>query len=338
MFSPLYTVLLLAPSRSFLPLFKEYRAFSLYDFIRHDTRIEAELFCVTQGLAGVADRWSALDDYFDRLLVDDFMEPTKYSKLLFDDENFTRSRKYFWAIGCLNEFDVSIADNIKQWDLYYEGSIKPALDKLNLAELFDAARLTKPKSGDAYNEKRVQEFENLAKQARRHRDILENLRTQFKNKLETVKTLRDGLFNASALVESRASTRLGQNVKLLTYVSIFYLPLAFCAALWAIPNIQEKSTKVPFVVTSVLVGFVTYFIVFNMDFMTNKLKMWYLPRRQNVVTQMQNQNDWWNQIGQRFEEFKPSSESKVPTEWWIPLYVAHQALKKRTWTWKKGEA
>jgi hypothetical protein len=31
-------------------------------------------------------------------------------------------------------------------------------------------------------------------------------------------------------MESRESTRLGQNVKLLTYVSIFYLPLAFCTA------------------------------------------------------------------------------------------------------------
>jgi hypothetical protein len=30
-------------------------------------------------------------------------------------------------------------------------------------------------------------------------------------------------------MESRASTRLGHNVALLTYVSIFYLPLAFCA-------------------------------------------------------------------------------------------------------------
>lgn len=30
-------------------------------------------------------------------------------------------------------------------------------------------------------------------------------------------------------MESRSSTRLGQNVQLLTYVSIFYLPLAFCA-------------------------------------------------------------------------------------------------------------
>lgn len=37
------------------------------------------------------------------------------------------------------------------------------------------------------------------------------------------------LFNASALIESRSSTRLGQNVKLLTYVSIVYPPLAFCA-------------------------------------------------------------------------------------------------------------
>ena len=35
------------------------------------------------------------------------------------------------------------------------------------------------------------------------------------------------LFTASGVVESRASTRLGEIVKLLTYVSIFYLPLTF---------------------------------------------------------------------------------------------------------------
>lgn len=35
------------------------------------------------------------------------------------------------------------------------------------------------------------------------------------------------LFNASAVIESRASTRLGENVKLLTFVSIFFLPLTF---------------------------------------------------------------------------------------------------------------
>lgn len=29
-------------------------------------------------------------------------------------------------------------------------------------------------------------------------------------------------------MESRASTRLGENVRLLTYVTIFFLPLSFC--------------------------------------------------------------------------------------------------------------
>lgn len=36
------------------------------------------------------------------------------------------------------------------------------------------------------------------------------------------------LFNASAVMESRMSTRLGENIKLLTLVSIFFLPLSFC--------------------------------------------------------------------------------------------------------------
>ena len=43
------------------------------------------------------------------------------------------------------------------------------------------------------------------------------------------------LFNASAVIESRASTRLGENVKLLTFVSIFFLPLSFCTVSAQIP-------------------------------------------------------------------------------------------------------
>lgn len=30
-------------------------------------------------------------------------------------------------------------------------------------------------------------------------------------------------------METRAATQLGTNMKLLTYVSVFYLPLSFCA-------------------------------------------------------------------------------------------------------------
>jgi len=71
-------------------------------------------------------------------------------------------------------------------------------------------------------------------------------------------------------------------MKLLTYISIFYLPLAFCAmclllslslpwntntlmALWAIPNITDSLTRTPFIIAAILIGFVTYIIVFNLN-------------------------------------------------------------------------
>jgi len=79
--------------------------------LKKRTAFQSELYCI---LEQVIDRWTALDEYLNQLLVEYFMDPKQYSKLLFDDENLTRSRKYFQAIGCLNEFDTSISDNMKQ--------------------------------------------------------------------------------------------------------------------------------------------------------------------------------------------------------------------------------
>jgi hypothetical protein len=207
---------------------------------------QEEITCFIKGLEVVLKRWSSLDQYLEKLLVEDFMVPKQYATLLFDDENFTRSRKYFWAIGCLNEFISS-------------------------------------------------KFEDLIKVGSTQRESLANLKTQFEGKLETVKALRDGvcqstckiqlhllrhqpradnrnqnwlantsapqLFNASALVESRASTRLGENVKLLTMTHANKPN----QSLWAVPNIESKSTKIPFIITTIVIGAVTYFIVFNID-------------------------------------------------------------------------
>lgn len=71
--------------------------------------------------------------------------------------------------------------------------------------------------------------------------------------------------------------------------------------------------------------------------MTNKFKTWYLPRREYVVKQMQEEDPKvsWKKVGDRFEQFRPSSESSVPTEWWIPVYVTRQLFWNRTWAWKK---
>ena len=46
------------------------------------------------------------------------MKPAEHDNVFFDDALFGHSRKYFWAIDCLNGFELSIRDNIDQWELY----------------------------------------------------------------------------------------------------------------------------------------------------------------------------------------------------------------------------
>ena len=82
-------------------------------------------------------------------------------------------------------------------------------------------------------------------------------------------------------MESRQSRILSENVTLLTYVGIFFIPLAFCAvslplkqkdfnfyypkSLWSVPDINAKwpGIDIPVKVAAVC-GIITYLIVFNL--------------------------------------------------------------------------
>lgn len=111
----------------------------------------------------------------------------------------------------------------------------------------------------------------------------EVIKRQIDVPVETVKGRSDGLFNASALSETGITNRLGQNVKLLTYVSIFYLPLAFCAPVWAIPNIDMTGTKTAFSVTALLLGIVNIFVVVNVGNLSRFLGGIYKVCRTRIV-------------------------------------------------------
>ena len=132
-FAPLYTIVLLLPD-NFTDTFS-FKSGVLSGALYADTKVEAELHCLGLGLSGVAKKWTSLNEYLETLIAHDFMEPKAYWKFLFDDESFTLSRKYFWAIGCLGEFIGYISDNIQQWDLFYEARIQPLREMGDLAEL-----------------------------------------------------------------------------------------------------------------------------------------------------------------------------------------------------------
>ena len=68
----------------------------------------------------VLERWEKILEYFTWLLGhrDTLSDPDAHDSLLFDDDSFSRSRRYFWAINYLAELDISISRNIIQLDRF----------------------------------------------------------------------------------------------------------------------------------------------------------------------------------------------------------------------------
>ena len=173
-----WTLLVLAPDRFFNDKNTSFpmgasspgRAQALGYTLGRLTQPGAELHLIGQGLERIADRWAEFLSYFDYILdSNDFlMKPAEHDNLLFDDGAFSRSRRYFWAIDCLSEFDISITDNITQWELY------------------KAARVP------SMNDLPEHDQRQLAFAERQYR-VLQNQRESFRQKLASTKALRDAV-------------------------------------------------------------------------------------------------------------------------------------------------
>ncbi|KAL9594752.1 MAG: hypothetical protein Q9179_005256 [Wetmoreana sp. 5 TL-2023] len=301
MTSPYWTMLVLAPGGFFdehntsfpMQSLPKGRAQTLGHCLGRLTRAGAELNLIGQGLARISEKWTEFQSYFDYILdsADSLMQPTEHDNLLFDDGSFSRSRRYFWAIDCLSEFENSISDNINQWELYQAALpiLESDLDKIQLR--------------------------NAERQCR----ILQNQREYFRQKLASTRALRDALFSASAVIESRASTRLGENVKLLTFVSVFFIPLSFCTSLWSVNDMFSMKSLTAVIV---IVALLTYTTVLNINTIVNSVGLLYDIKKRRVVNAMKRDHrPSWKFCGQRFESFRPKHENPKPSEWYIMLYA-----------------
>jgi len=125
---------------------------------------------IGQGLERITARWAEFLSYFDYVLDggDSLMKPAEHDNLLFDDGAFSRSRRYFWAIDCLSEFELSITDNITQWQLFRFARVPSSTD---LSEM----------------DQRQLAF------AERQYLVLQNQRESFRQKLASTKALRDAV-------------------------------------------------------------------------------------------------------------------------------------------------
>ncbi|OJD09779.1 hypothetical protein AJ78_08931 [Emergomyces pasteurianus Ep9510] len=275
------------------------------------------------GLLLAAEDWFKLRRHFDSLFDNEEMgqnllfEPEKHDALLFDDGVFSRSRLYFWVVDSLEAFIAQLFETQREWDNFW------------------AAREPAFRHFEETQNVRDSSIDKQLPRIKRQLDRLEEVRMLFETLHRKTVARREGLFNASSVIESRAATRLGEHVKLLTYISIFYLPLGFSAAIF---SINENYSTTAFVITSVLVAVGTYALVVNLENTTSSLKLIYdLVKKPAIIRMAEDRDEKWATKGRVFTEFRPYQQNIEPSEWNLVGFLAVEIWRKLSlWKGKTG--
>lgn len=142
-------------------------------------------------------------------------------------------------------------------------------------------------------------------------------------------------------MESRASTRLNENIKLLTLVSIFFLTLSFCMVFPSPAN-----TKTNLTITTVRMECQQHYFQSPSSLdshhpcRTQHLPPSLQPQQHRRILQSSLQQaqapahrvnanrprQEWKETGQKFTSFQPKQEKRQPSEWTLVLFVFHKAF------------
>ncbi|KAF1956502.1 hypothetical protein CC80DRAFT_412723 [Byssothecium circinans] len=257
------------------------------------------------------------------------MKPEEYVHLLYDEASFPRSRFYFWAIGCLSAFEENLTTNIHQLRAFRKAHAEGV-------GYYQSSPFAKS-LGESLNPT----FEDL-----------EDIAEQIRKKLGALRALRDGLFSASGVMESRQSRMLGENVRLLTFVSIFFLPLGLIIvssphqiditiklivshAFWSVPDVNKtwSGIRTPICV-SAIGGIITYLVVFNLNILESLARSALSGPRNYLIGKMAStrplpnrpeltggKTNRWQSRAKDFEIFPKRDQNPKPSDWWLLLFA-----------------
>ncbi|RWA05198.1 hypothetical protein EKO27_g9912 [Xylaria grammica] len=195
--------------------------------------------------------WNKVLDRVDdclRVHLGQTLNPKEMDKWMFDD-NFERSRLYFTVLQILRIFGDcirTVSDDLRDLDGLFLGDPDFPMRHMRQGELH-ALRSNWESVRDA------------------HRKAEQGLLGRILYKTEEVKSLRDGLFNATSLREANRSTVMGRYVLIFTVVTILYLPPSFISAVLDMEIFQKDvaQTKWEYKVSVVSVSLLTYLVAFT---------------------------------------------------------------------------
>ncbi|KKY15286.1 putative mg2+ transporter zinc transport protein [Phaeomoniella chlamydospora] len=210
----------------------------------------------------------------DNQKVDFMFNSSSRDELLFEDENYTFSRRYFWAFQTLATMNDKIEDMVAAYNDTFTDDVWTGKNKLLWpGEKDQSSRFSnwRTKMG-----KLRKEFEQEIRGLEQVRQM--NIREQ-----RDIDSLREQLFSGTSVLESRKSVeqttitvQQGHNIKLLTLVTIFFLPLTFTTSIFGMTNMPPDDNFVPFGIVTVIICMPTYLMIASLN--THKGYRWWQNR------------------------------------------------------------
>ncbi|KIX00287.1 uncharacterized protein Z518_10426 [Rhinocladiella mackenziei CBS 650.93] len=172
------------------------------------------------------------------------------SDLMADDPQFSLSKTYFWALQAYKLFEQTLLETITTWKRFKIDSLP---------------RLQDPRVSVEDWNIRVQDIDDAIEE-------LDAKVSRIRKRIEEVKDLRTGLISASALFDSRTAVRQGENIRLLTYITILFFPLSFATSIFSMQILTPSSRVLTsFIIALPTITLGTALLVFNLEHI---LKMW----------------------------------------------------------------
>ncbi|PVH80476.1 hypothetical protein DL98DRAFT_588335 [Cadophora sp. DSE1049] len=180
--------------------------------------------------------------------------------IIFEDQEFTRSRIYFWTFEVANAACQSIHDLESEFEDFMSQN----------ADLFgsDGDSTGKDVAETDWPSKLMTHKTAMSDLLKRLVELYED----FQDQRMSIRTLRDQLYSATVVLSARHQLELSelnitaaQDISLLRLVYVIFMPLIFVSSLFGMKNLQlEPNNMVPFGITVACVcapfwAFVAYF-------------------------------------------------------------------------------